>query len=266
MSRAERRLRPVDLARLAGISTQQVRNYLDAGVLPPAPRSASGYRQFDERHRRALLTYRALARGYGWETARSIMCAVHVGDLPAALALVDASHAGLHEERRSLAETGTALEAVAEEETESVTVPRLALRIGELAARLGVRTSALRVWEAAGLLVPERERGTGYRRFGPAEIRDAQMISMLRRSRYLLPQIRPILDGLRRTGSTAALRVAVARRQLELTERATAMLEGSSRLHDYLNSTPGEGEGDRQPAGQPSTVPGEGDGERSSPG
>ncbi|MEN3612334.1 MerR family transcriptional regulator [Plantactinospora sp. ZYX-F-223] len=245
MSRPERRLRPVDLARLAGISTQQVRNYLDAGVLPPAPRSASGYRQFDERHRRALLTYRALARGYGWETARSIMHAVHAGDLPSALALVDASHAGLHEERRSLAETAAALESVAEQETESPSMPRLTLRIGELAARLGVRTSALRVWEAAGLLIPERERGTGYRRFGPAEIRDAQMISMLRRSRYLLPQIQPILDGLRRTGSTAALRAAVARRRLELTERATAMLEGSSRLHDYLSTAPGEGDGER---------------------
>ncbi|AVT36959.1 MerR family transcriptional regulator [Plantactinospora sp. BB1] len=240
MSRPERRLRPVDLARLAGISTQQVRNYLDAGVLPPAPRSASGYRQFDERHRRALLTYRALARGYGWDVARSIMHAVHAGDLPSALALVDASHAGLHEERRALAEAATALETVAGQQTEPATVSRLTLRIGELAARLGVRTSALRVWEAAGLLVPEREPGTGYRRFGPAEIRDAQMISMLRRSRYLLPQIRPILDGLRRTGSTAALRAAVQRRRLELTERATAMLEGSSRLHDYLGIAQGE--------------------------
>ncbi|MFY1690222.1 MerR family transcriptional regulator [Plantactinospora sp. WMMB782] len=236
MSGAARRLRPVDLARLAGISTQQVRNYLDAGVLPPAPRSAAGYRQFDDRHRRALLTYRALAAGYGWETARAIMHAVHAGDLPSALALVDAGHAGLHEERQALAGTAAALEAVAGQETEPAAVPRLTLRIGELAARLGVRTSALRVWEAAGLLVPEREPDTGYRRFGPAEIRDAQMIHMLRRSRYLLPQIRPILDGLRRTGSTAALRAAVARRRQELTGRATAMLAGSSRLHDYLTA------------------------------
>ncbi|WP_037676124.1 MerR family DNA-binding transcriptional regulator, partial [Streptomyces afghaniensis] len=40
----ERRLRPVDLARLAGVSTQQIRNYEDAGVLPPAARTESGYR------------------------------------------------------------------------------------------------------------------------------------------------------------------------------------------------------------------------------
>ncbi|HEX2299657.1 MAG TPA: MerR family DNA-binding transcriptional regulator [Pseudonocardiaceae bacterium] len=77
MGRADTGLRPVDLARLAGISTQQIRNYADAGILPPAPRTRAGYRRFDARHRRALLTYRALTRGYGSDTARAIMQAVH---------------------------------------------------------------------------------------------------------------------------------------------------------------------------------------------
>ncbi|MEU9891555.1 MerR family DNA-binding transcriptional regulator [Sphaerisporangium sp. NPDC051011] len=75
-------LRPVDLARLVGVSAQQIRNYADAGVLPPAPRTPAGYRRFDERHRGALLTYRALAAGFGWGTARAIMRGVHAGDLP----------------------------------------------------------------------------------------------------------------------------------------------------------------------------------------
>ncbi|HEX2515201.1 MAG TPA: MerR family DNA-binding transcriptional regulator, partial [Chloroflexota bacterium] len=59
--------RPVDLARLAGVSTQQVRNYEQAGILPPVPRTATGYRRYDARHERALLAYRALARGFGGE-------------------------------------------------------------------------------------------------------------------------------------------------------------------------------------------------------
>ncbi|MFC6937015.1 hypothetical protein ACFQHO_46595 [Actinomadura yumaensis] len=44
MGGESRALRPVDLARAAGISTQQVRNYLDAGVLPPrdGPRRGTG--------------------------------------------------------------------------------------------------------------------------------------------------------------------------------------------------------------------------------
>ncbi|GAA3133417.1 MerR family transcriptional regulator [Planomonospora alba] len=235
MGRTDRALRPVDLARLVGISAQQVRNYADTGVLPPAPRTPNGYRRFDDRHRRALLAYRALARGYGSDTARSIMQAVHTGDLPGALALVDAGHAALHEQRLALRAAGEALEAVAGQ-VPGPPSPRAGLRIGELAAHLGVRASALRVWEAAGLLAPGREPGTGYRRFGPAEVRDARMIAMLRQSRHSLERIRPVLEGLRRTGSTEALRAAIAERGAELTRRAAAMLEGSARLHHYVTA------------------------------
>ncbi|MEV5410811.1 MerR family transcriptional regulator [Thermopolyspora sp. NPDC052614] len=278
MSRAATHLRPVDLARMAGISTQQVRNYLDDGILPPAPRSPAGYRRFDTRHAQALLTYRALAAGYGWDAARAIMRAVHDDDLPAALALVDAGHAALHEQRLSLNATGQALHAVARQTPETApttaptttlettlettpetttdatgttTPPRGGMRIGELAAHLGVRTSALRVWEAAGLLTPRREPHTGYRRYGPAEIRDAQMINMLRRGRYLFPQIQTILDGLRRTGSSQALQQAIAQRHTELNRRAATMLEAAARLHHYIESAhPGDGDHGKRSAAE----------------
>jgi DNA-binding transcriptional MerR regulator len=229
-------LRPVDLARLSGVSTQQIRNYEDAGVLPPAPRTAAGYRTFGDAHRRALLTYRTLAKGYGATRATEIMRAVHEGDAPGALALVDAAHAALHEERVSLRAASEALEALAEQRPAQA--PGSDLRIGEVAARLGVRTSALRVWEAAGLLSPRRERGTGYRLFTRADVRDARLIHTLRQSHYLLPQVRTVLEGLRRTGGTAALRTAIAGRRTALSERTTAMLEGAGSLHAYLTFAP----------------------------
>jgi DNA-binding transcriptional MerR regulator len=234
MGQEDTGLRPIDLARLAGISTQQVRNYEDMGILPPAPRTPAGYRRFDAGHRRALLTYRALARGYGWDTARAIMQAVYAGDLPQALTLVDAGHAALHDERLSLQAAGEALEAVAGESPDTSASPRSGLRIGEVAAQLGLRPSALRVWEASGLLTPGRDPGTRYRCFSAADVRDARMINMLRKGRYPLPQIQLILDGLRRTGSSDALRAAIAQRQAALAQRATAMLEGSSLLHHYV--------------------------------
>lgn len=73
------RLRPVDLSRLSGVSTQQIRNYEEAGVLPPVPRTDSGYRVFGDAHRRALLTYRALSKGYGAVAATRIMRTVQEG-------------------------------------------------------------------------------------------------------------------------------------------------------------------------------------------
>jgi DNA-binding transcriptional MerR regulator len=226
--------RPVDLARLVGISAQQVRNYLDAGVLPPAGRSETGYRQLDDRHRRALLAYRALADGHGWNAAGDIMRAIHAGDRPLALALIDAGHAEMHRQREALRLTAEALETVVDTEPPA----RAAMHIGELGAHLGVRTSTLRVWEDAGLLAPQRE-STGYRTYGPREVRDARIILMLRQGMYRLPQIRPILDDLRRSGSKDALRAAIAERRADLTRRGEAMLAAAARLHAYVDADSG---------------------------
>ncbi|MFF8934812.1 MerR family transcriptional regulator [Streptomyces paradoxus] len=230
----DRRLRPVDLARLAGVSPQQIRNYEDAGVLPPAARTASGYRVFGEVHRGALLAYRTLMRGYG-PVAADIMRTLHTGDVPGALALVDAAHAALHEERVSLRAASEALELLAAEPPAPLPSSG-GLRIGEVAVLLGVRTSALRVWEGAGLLTPGRERGTGYRSYAPADVRDARLVHTLRRSHYLFDQIRPVLEGLRREGGSAALRAAVASRGKALTARTRIMIEGAGALHAYLDA------------------------------
>jgi DNA-binding transcriptional MerR regulator len=229
-------LRPVDLARAAGVSTQQIRNYAAAGVLPPVGRSATGYRRFGPRHQDAVLTYRALAAAHGWDPAGAILRAVHAGDVAAALALLDAGHAALHEERRALEATSEALEAVVASAGPDPGVPRGGLRIGEAAALLGVRTSALRVWEAAGLLRPGREPGTGYRRYGRDDVRDARVVGLLRRGNYPLERIRPVLDGLGRSGGTEELRAALAERRTALTVRSAAMLAAAARLHDYVTT------------------------------
>jgi DNA-binding transcriptional MerR regulator len=225
-------LRPVDLARRAGVSTQLVRNYEAAGILPPAPRSDTGYRQYGPEHVSALLTYRALAPGFGAQTATEIMRAVHLGDEALAYRLVDAAHAALHEQRLATDAASAALAALAAENVDELAGP--SLLVGELAHRLGIRTSALRVWEAAGLLAPTREPATKYRRYGPEQVRDARIIHMLRQGRYYFEQIKPVLDGLRRTGSTDALRAAIAERRAAHDRQTKAMLHGAALLHELL--------------------------------
>jgi len=57
---------------------------------------------------------------------------------------------------------------------------------------------------------------------------------MLRQGRYSFDQIRPVIEGLRRTGSTEALRSAIAERRAAHDRRTRAMLHGSALLHSYL--------------------------------
>ncbi|EYT84379.1 MerR family transcriptional regulator, partial [Streptomyces sp. Tu 6176] len=108
----EDRVRIAVLARSAGVSVQQIRVYADGGLLPPAGRTASGYRVFTAVHAEALAALRELAAGHGWPTACTVMRAVHAGDLRTALAAVDASHAALDRERAGLAAVGEALASV----------------------------------------------------------------------------------------------------------------------------------------------------------
>ncbi|BBG03426.1 MULTISPECIES: MerR family transcriptional regulator [Pseudonocardia] len=107
--------------------------------------------------------------------------------------------------------------------------------IGALAHRLGVRPATLRRWERAQLLRPGRDRTTGYRIYGPADTRDAHIVHQLRRSGYLLAQIRPLLDELRDTASSRSAASALSARRDRLGARARAMLHASAEIERLLH-------------------------------
>ncbi|MGW6013555.1 MerR family transcriptional regulator [Streptomyces sp. NPDC055210] len=226
------RLRAVDLARAAGISTQQVRNYVETGLLPPVERTDSGYRVFTAVHADALTAARALAAGHGWPTAGAVMRAVHGDDLETALAVLDASHAELHRERGELAEVLGVLDTLVTLDTPAA--ERGGLRIGEVADAVGVRTPVLRLWEARGLLRPTRERSTGYRTYSASEARLARIVALLRRGEHPFSAIAPVLAELRTGGSPERVRAELAGRERELHRRSLTRLRGSAALDAYL--------------------------------
>lgn len=227
------KLRITDLARMAGISVQQVRNYVELGVLPPVERTPTGYRLFTEAHAEALLIVRQLAEGHGWERTRVIMRAVHAGDLETVLAAIDASHAELDRERADIARVLGALESVGT--TPAVPRPRQPLRIGEVAHAVGVRTPVLRLWEERGLLKPEREPGTGYRVYGLAELQKAEVVALLRRGNYPFPIVQAVLDELGPQGRPDRVRAELAKRERDLNRRSLRRLRASAALSAYLD-------------------------------
>ncbi|HEY3688329.1 MAG TPA: MerR family transcriptional regulator [Streptosporangiaceae bacterium] len=228
------RTRAVDIARTAGISVQQVRNYVDLGVLPPVERTPSGYRIFTADHAAAVVAVRSLAAGHGWARTRAIMRAVHAGDLDTALAELDAGHAELHHERTEIARVLAAVDDLAAAVPPPAAARRGALRVGEVARATGVRTSALRLWERHGLLRPARDTATGYRAYDPAEVRNARVVALLRRGGYPIPIVRAVLDELRTTGDPRRVRTELAARERDLVARSRNRLAASAALHTYL--------------------------------
>jgi len=69
------------------------------------------------------------------------------------------------------------------------------LSIGQLAARTGLSVSAIRYYEAEGLIAPDRNAG-GQRRFERADIRRLSFILIAQRFGFTLARIREVLTAL----------------------------------------------------------------------
>ncbi|MFE6054851.1 TioE family transcriptional regulator [Kitasatospora sp. NPDC056446] len=238
-------MRPSDLAREHGISTQAVRNYERDGFLPPADRTPTGYRIYTGRHAAALRAFLALVPAYGHAPAGPVMTAVHAGRLDEALATLDRGHARLLRDRETLAAVrdavghltgpaGRAGPATAPDRP----APSGPLAVGDLAHRLGVTPATLRAWEATGILTPARDPATGHRVYRPADVRDAELAHLLRRGGYPLEHIATVVRQIRSAGGTEELAAALDDWQRRLTVRGLAMLTAAARLDDYLTLPP----------------------------
>ena len=263
----EVRLRPIDLAREHGLSTQAVRNYEADGVLPAAVRSPHGYRAYTRRHAQALRAFLALVPGHGHRTATAIMQAVNRNAAADAFRLIDDSHAQLVADRRTLTAVESALRALdpapppsAPAPSSGRTTPSRRARpasggarvasagvvapvevetfVGPLARRLGIRPATLRKWERAGLVAPRRDPQTGYRVYSEADVRDALLAHQLRRGGYPLSQIAPVIAQVRAAGGITPLESMLHDWRNRLTARSRAMLTGAAALDAYLEHRP----------------------------
>lgn len=228
-------LRPVDLARPHGLSTQAIRNYEDQGILPPADRTAAGYRAYTERHRLALAAFTALAPGCGHARAAAVLRAVHDDDLESAFSLLDAAHSELADDRMVLRQVRVALGDL-DEPLPADDAPTLF--VGDVARLIGVVPATLRTWERAGIVRPQRDRATGYRVYRAADVRDARMAEQLRRGGYGLSRIARLVGHVRAAGGVEPLRGTLDGWQAALTARGRALLAGAAGLDALLRAAP----------------------------
>ncbi|MDX3323679.1 MULTISPECIES: TioE family transcriptional regulator [Streptomyces] len=226
------RLRPVDLARGHGLSTQAVRNYEESGILPAAGRTPHGYRTYTPLHAGALRAFLALVPGHGHRTAASVMRAVNEDAAEEAFRLLDESHAELLDDRRTLHAVENALRDLGPVPPPG-TGPGTTF-IGPLAGRLGIRPATLRKWERAGLVSPRRDPRTGYRVYDETAAQDARLAHQLRRGGYPLERIAPLIAQVRAAGGPEPLEAALRDWHGRLATRGRAMLAGAAELEAYL--------------------------------
>lgn len=248
-------LRTANVARATGYSLQQVRDLERLGVLPPAVRSAQGYRAFAPVHVAALRAYRGVAAAAGPVVARRLLASLWHETLDGAAASVAELHVGLAYERAEVLRAQEALRAIRAESTAPAGPPPPsdagsgagadgdgdgdAMTITQLAEALGVRTSTLRFWEAEGLLAPERVTSQRVRRYPPTAVARARVVVALRSAGHPVPAVRDLLAAL--DGASGVERAeGVLRERLErVARRSVALLRAGADLADVVEAVGG---------------------------
>ena len=234
-----RTLRTVDLARVAGLSTQQIRYYEADGMLPPVPRSPNGYRVYSGRHVAALRCVRSLlAARYGGERTARIMRLVHNEDVDEALAMVNARHAELDRDLRQVDLTLAAIQSLPGDQLTPYQ-PRATrpVKIGQAARDIAVEPSTLRFWESEGLLRPHRDPESGYRIYDAAQMRRLRLVALLRRANYGFDAIRSVLDELAAGKPEATLR-AIQQRRRDIWAMNRLCAAATAALWRYITDSP----------------------------
>lgn len=187
------------VARLVGVHPNTVRNYEQWGFIPPVPRTPSGYRLFSPRHVALLrLAITALSGPYpgGKKLVLDLVRRAVSGDLGGALEL---AYARLGRVRAERAQAEAAVDLLQRwaggAATDATAEPQ---RIGAVARLLGVTHDMLRSWERNGLIDVPRDRQSGYRQFGAAEIGRLRVIRLLRGAGYSVMAILRMLRHLDR--------------------------------------------------------------------
>jgi DNA-binding transcriptional MerR regulator len=171
------------------------------------------------------------------------MSALHRGEVAAALAEVDQRHAVLAHQRADIEAVCTTLQELTQART--MEAPPLqprgksTLTIGEAARQVGVRASALRFWEAQGLLQPARDRTSRYRWYHADHLRQLQIIALLRQGGYRFEAIRSVLAHLNSQTPEQAL-AAIEARRLEVVAASKHCLAATGALWTYLEDWLGE--------------------------
>jgi MerR family transcriptional regulator, redox-sensitive transcriptional activator SoxR len=104
------------------------------------------------------------------------------------------------------------------------------LSIGEVAREANVSASAIRFYERNGLL-PEAERASGKRRFGPEAVRRLGIIDVAKRTGFSLDDARALLDSIDRGAPAHEELQALATRKLP---EVDALIERAQAMRDWL--------------------------------
>ncbi|WP_028595023.1 MerR family transcriptional regulator [Paenibacillus assamensis] len=175
-------MRPKKLASTFMISTSTLRNYEAKGLIPPAERSANGYRVYTNLHETYLACIQAMAPAFGMEVTTEVLHSLHQAKPYDALWLVREREVALHEEKMRLDKLIEDIQRYTE--GSPALHQEIRLSINEVSEITQVSKSAIRYWEQAGYVTADRDPTNHYRHYNRAHLLKIRLLQVLQNSVY----------------------------------------------------------------------------------
>jgi len=200
-------VKPIEIARKLGISTSALRHYESWGIVPKVARKENGYRVYTAEHVAYFECIRAMNSGFGMNVIREIMPLIQKKQITNALWKVNEVQAQLYKDKKKAEQ---ALNVMEQDSLDAMINPmenKKWYTIGEAAEIIDVAPSTLRHWEHEGLIEPERDMESGYRKYTKNDLRKLLVIRTLQKAVYSLEVVREILAEMDKHNITEAIKI-----------------------------------------------------------
>lgn len=185
-----------EIAKIAGVHANTVRNYEKWHLISPVQRKSNGYRDFNEMHlNQVLLVKKAFfstwLSGNVRNTAMNIVKNVANKDFKNALVFTYEHFEAIQSEKAQAVDAVKILENY----NNFITNQNHYLPIGKTSNLLDISIDMLRDWERNNLITVPRGNN-GYRLYGEKEINRLKIIKVLRKAKYSMMIIMKMLKSL----------------------------------------------------------------------
>ncbi|OBR64263.1 hypothetical protein A7K91_12080 [Paenibacillus oryzae] len=199
-------LRPIDIARRIGMSTSALRHYESWGLIPPVPRSPSGYRIYTLEHLAFFECIRNMGEGFGIKLTGAVLRHVKRGNIDSALWVINDAQTLKNRDKQIALRAVSLLEEP--DKPQAGGALRECMTINEVVQQTGIAASAIRYWNQIGLLQVERDGMNGYRLFSPDSLKQMILIKTLRNAGYDLSTIKELLYEVGEQNIVRAIQIA----------------------------------------------------------
>lgn len=176
------RMRPKKMAAAFMISPSTLRNYEANGLIPPAERSANGYRFYSDLHASYLACIQALAPAFGMEVATEVLHNLQRDKTHNALWVIREQEVVLYEDKERLERLIEDIRLQANEYRSPYAKERFT--INEVSELTKIPKSTIRYWEKAGYVAADRDPENQYRCYEAGHLLIMRLIQVLQNAVY----------------------------------------------------------------------------------